>query len=242
MSHRGPRLQAIKRGLMVYTFECDVSQPDLNFDIEGIGLYIVYMGKDKYENEEMLKYSQKENLWFHVEKLSSAHLYLQLHMEEQEEAFENLRLNKSLLEQVGQLTKANSIKGLKLSHVSVVYTPVDNLHKDGSMEVGAVTFEDPRDVSRFDVSKDNSILNKLSRTKQEITIEEFASSQIENDRKMTNKRKNEKWQQRRNELEEIESAREQKIKTKNAYEDLFSNCESSSNKDKKLNWDEDDFM
>lgn len=227
---------------MVYNFKCDVRQADLNFDIEGNDQYIVYMGKDKYENEEMLKYSQKKNLWFHVDKLSSAHLYLQLHMEEQEKDFESLQLSKSLLEQVGQLTKANSIKGLKESHVTVIYTPLDNLHKDGSMEVGAVTFLDPRKVSKFDVSKDNSILNKLSRTKQEITIEEFASSQIENDRKMRNKKKDEKWQQKRKELDEIERIREQKINTKNAYADLFSNCDTSSNKDKKLNWDEDDFM
>ena len=227
---------------MVYNFECDLGQPSLSFDIEGNERYIIYMGKDKYENEEMIKYSQKKNLWFHVDKLSSAHLYLQLHMEEQEETFENLSLKESLLEQVGQLTKANSIKGLKLSRLSVIYTPVENLHKDGSMEVGAVTFKDPQKVSRFDVNKDNSILNKLSRTKQEVTIEEFASSQIENERKMTNKKKNEKWQQRRNELDEIEKMREQKMRTKNGYADLFSNCEATSNKDKQLNWDEDDFM
>ena len=33
--------------------------------------YVVYMGKDKFENEELLKYGWPEDLWFHVDKLSS---------------------------------------------------------------------------------------------------------------------------------------------------------------------------
>jgi predicted ribosome quality control (RQC) complex YloA/Tae2 family protein len=42
------------------------------------------MGKDKYENEELLKYGFpvkflfKEDLWFHVKDYSSAHVYLRL--------------------------------------------------------------------------------------------------------------------------------------------------------------------
>ena len=38
----------------------------------------VYMGRDKYENEELLKYGWKEDVWFHVEGISSAHVYLRL--------------------------------------------------------------------------------------------------------------------------------------------------------------------
>jgi len=33
--------------------------------------YLVYAGKDKFENEELLKYGWPEDLWFHVDKLSS---------------------------------------------------------------------------------------------------------------------------------------------------------------------------
>ena len=46
--------------------------------------HLVYMGKDKYENEELLKYGFpvkflfKEDLWFHVKDYSSAHVYLRL--------------------------------------------------------------------------------------------------------------------------------------------------------------------
>jgi predicted ribosome quality control (RQC) complex YloA/Tae2 family protein len=36
----------------------------------------MYMGEDKYVNEELLKYGFPEDFWFHVDKLSSAHVYL----------------------------------------------------------------------------------------------------------------------------------------------------------------------
>ncbi|CAE8635472.1 unnamed protein product, partial [Polarella glacialis] len=51
---------------MVFFFTC--SEPK----------YVVFMGKDKFENEELLKYSWPEDIWFHVDKLSSAHVYLRL--------------------------------------------------------------------------------------------------------------------------------------------------------------------
>ena len=37
---------------------------------------LIYMGKDKHENEELIKYGWPEDLWFHVSKHSSAHVYL----------------------------------------------------------------------------------------------------------------------------------------------------------------------
>lgn len=38
----------------------------------------MYMGRDKYENEELLKYAWDCDIWFHVDDLSSAHVYLRL--------------------------------------------------------------------------------------------------------------------------------------------------------------------
>ena len=37
---------------------------------------MIYMGEDKYVNEDLLKYGFPEDYWFHVDKLSSAHVYL----------------------------------------------------------------------------------------------------------------------------------------------------------------------
>ncbi|KAL7519258.1 hypothetical protein ACHAWX_004045 [Stephanocyclus meneghinianus] len=42
------------------------------------GNYVIYMGKDKYENEDLIKYGHPEDCWFHVDDLSSAHVYLRL--------------------------------------------------------------------------------------------------------------------------------------------------------------------
>lgn len=38
--------------------------------------YIVYMGRDKFENEELIKFGWREDIWFHVDGLSSAHVYI----------------------------------------------------------------------------------------------------------------------------------------------------------------------
>ena len=47
------------------------------------------MGKDKFENEELLKYGFPEDIWFHVDNFSSAHVYLRLNPEENED-FNNI--------------------------------------------------------------------------------------------------------------------------------------------------------
>lgn len=36
---------------------------------------LLYMGKDKFENEELIKHGWPEDIWFHVDGLSSAHVY-----------------------------------------------------------------------------------------------------------------------------------------------------------------------
>ncbi|XP_064267542.1 coiled-coil domain-containing protein 25 isoform X3 [Passer domesticus] len=95
-------------------------------------VYTIYMGKDKYENEELIKHGWPEDVWFHVDKLSSAHVYLRLHQE--------------VLSDCAHLVKANSIQGCKLSSVTVVYTPWSNLRKTPDMDVGQIGFHRSKDV------------------------------------------------------------------------------------------------
>ena len=38
----------------------------------------IYMGKDKFENEKLLENYWEEDVWFHVDNYSSAHVYLRL--------------------------------------------------------------------------------------------------------------------------------------------------------------------
>jgi len=67
------------------------------------------MGKDKYENEDLIKYGLPEDVWFHVDDLSSAHVYARMKP--------NMTLDdisEELLLDCAALVKANSIIGCKV--------------------------------------------------------------------------------------------------------------------------------
>jgi|EP01046_Picozoa_sp_COSAG06_P025246 hypothetical protein len=102
------------------------------FEIRG-GFYC-YMGRDKYENEELIKYGWEEDVWFHVDKHSSAHVYVRLPRGPIRKQFRETgtldHLPEGTLEDLVQLTKANSIEGSKVT-CDVVYTAWENLHKRG---------------------------------------------------------------------------------------------------------------
>ena len=44
--------------------------------------HIIYKGKDKFENENLIKYGLPCDVWFHVDNLSSPHVYLRLNKNE----------------------------------------------------------------------------------------------------------------------------------------------------------------
>ena len=66
--------------------------------------HTIYMGKDKFENEDLIKYGWDEDVWFHVDDLSSAHVYLRLNDGEDWANIEN-----NLMQECCQLVKENSI-------------------------------------------------------------------------------------------------------------------------------------
>ncbi|CAG8439049.1 11149_t:CDS:2 [Scutellospora calospora] len=92
---------------MVYYFSSSVVDPPA----------IIYMGRDKEENEDLIKHGWEEDVWyetsmnvitdFHVHPHSSAHVYLRLQFGQ---SWENIPT--SLLTDLGQLVKANSIAGI----------------------------------------------------------------------------------------------------------------------------------
>ncbi len=51
-----------------------------------------------------------------------------------------------LLEDLAQLTKANSIDGNKKDNITVIYTPWSNVKKTGGLDVGQVTFHNQKMV------------------------------------------------------------------------------------------------
>lgn len=82
-----------------------------------------YMGKDKFENEELLKYGLEQDIWFHVDKLSSAHVYLRL----PDGIPDWEKIPEALLQECSQLVKANSIEGNKKNNLTIIYTPWSNI-------------------------------------------------------------------------------------------------------------------
>ena len=90
----------------------------------------LYMGKDKFENESLIQWGWPEDVWFHVDNLSSAHVYVRL---KPGQTWEDI--TEETVRDCAQLVKENSIEGCKKASVTVIYTPWANLRKDGSMAV-----------------------------------------------------------------------------------------------------------
>lgn len=137
--------------------------------------YVVYMGKDKFENEGLIQWGWKSDLWFHVDNLSSAHVYLRVPLEQAMCGCEKARcgcimqgIPDEVVEEMCQLVKANSIEGCKKASVTVVYTPHSNLHKDEeSMKTGAVGFHSTALRKLRLVEKDKGQVKRLEKTRRE---------------------------------------------------------------------------
>ncbi|KAK4157469.1 coiled-coil domain-containing protein 25 [Chaetomidium leptoderma] len=196
----------------------------------------VYVGKDKFENEDLIKFGWEED--FHVDKLSSAHIYLRLR---EGETWDNIP--EELLTDLAQLTKANSIEGNKKDSITIIYTPWSNLKKDGSMAAGQVSFKDNKKVKRILVpQRENPIVNRLNKTK----VEKHPDLKQEKDDHLRELRKVDQATQLARKKEEARVAKERQEKKwqkDHAYDELFTedNMAATSNQDRDADW-EDDFM
>eukprot|EP01112_Ceratiomyxa_fruticulosa_P010414 TRINITY_DN2759_c0_g1_i1.p1 TRINITY_DN2759_c0_g1~~TRINITY_DN2759_c0_g1_i1.p1 ORF type:complete len:206 (+),score=35.61 TRINITY_DN2759_c0_g1_i1:136-753(+) len=194
--------------------------------------YRMYMGRDKYENEELIKYGFPEDVWFHVDNLSSAHVYLRL-----KKGADIKNIPPDVLEDCVQLVKANSIEGNKKDNISVCYTWWSNLKKTAGMDVGQVGFHDEKLVYHVKVPKRvNMIVNRLNKTKQE-RDPDLAGERAMRDLEDKNERKKAILEQKRIEKEQIEEKKAQaELKS---YSALMKTDKMTSNKDAP---EDDDFM
>lgn len=235
---------------MVYYFEvpaapaADDDLGDLLGEESGSSAsHYIYMGKDKFENEPLVEKSHPKNIWFHVDNLSLAHLYYQLPFEMHNTLFEKLELDPELLKIMGQLTKANLIKGSKLNNVTVIYTPVENVYSNGEMDVGTVTFKNSQKVKRIHVAKkDSTLVNRLNKLKKEVPLQEFVTAQEERIRTLQNEKRQQdrKLQQQRKQL--LAEKQKQREFNKDPYADMFgADNLHSNNENRNENWVEDDF-
>jgi hypothetical protein len=129
--------------------------------------HLLYVGDDKFENDGLIKYSQRYMqelqapvLWFHVDNLSSPHAYLRLNEGETVPPL-------VLVQLCAQIVKNGSIEGVKRPSVDVIYTSCDNLTKNKGMKVGQVSFAVPTDVTYVrGVRRNNQMLKALEKAKQ----------------------------------------------------------------------------
>ncbi|CAN1238921.1 Coiled-coil domain-containing protein 25 [Linum grandiflorum] len=218
-----------------------------------VGDYTIFMGLDKFENEELIKYGFPEDicilasfcLWlfshfwfyclfdlltfalkvktligwagyrFHVDKMSSAHVYVRLH------------------------------KGNKVNNIDVVYTPWSNLKKTASMDVGQVGFHNSKMVRTVKVEKRiNEIVNRLNKTKVERTPDLRAEREAVNAAERAERKLHLRDKKRREEMDRLEKERQAEMRS---YKGLMVAEKMTSNKQiasesKSLQELEDDFM
>jgi len=177
--------------------------------------YVMYMGKDKFENEELLKYAWPEDVWFHVDDLSSAHVYLRL-----PRGVGVADIPQALLTDCSQFVKANSIEGNKQKNVKIVYTAYPNLSKTPGMEIGQVGFKNLRE-RRFIVvpERENAIINRIKKTMTEITPAEFKKQREQRD---ATEREQEKAAKKKAELELHQKLeQDRRLKEMRSYKGAF---------------------
>uniref|UniRef100_A0A7S1PGF5 NFACT RNA-binding domain-containing protein n=1 Tax=Percolomonas cosmopolitus TaxID=63605 RepID=A0A7S1PGF5_9EUKA len=200
----------------------------------------LFMGKDKFENEDLIKYHCPQDVWFHVNSLSSAHLYLR-RMDLPEEQLLNgfntyeqkakflSEIPDDLLETISQLTKENSIQGKKEKSVRIIYTMASNLKKTGDMQVGQVSYHDNRLVKYHQVKeRDTNLVNTYKRKK----VWEELDLKKEKDDFMMALEKFKTAEKKRKQIEDDEERkkREEQKKVKN-YEGFFQEKKTDLNDD-----------
>ncbi|KAL0483227.1 coiled-coil domain-containing protein [Acrasis kona] len=175
---------------------------------------VIYMGKDKFENEDLIKYHFPEDVWFHVDKHSSAHVYLRM---SEGQAVDTL--DPQIVEEMAQITKENSIQGKKEPMVKIIYTLASNLKKTGNMDTGEVGFHNRNIVYSTAVKRNKELLNKLRKTQVEIYPQDLKAVKDERDKKERDTKRKEQQVKTQQEKELIEKKRVEKLEK--SYDSMF---------------------
>ncbi|EZG56354.1 putative coiled-coil protein [Gregarina niphandrodes] len=140
----------------------------------------IFMGDDKFENELLIAHGFPEDIWFHADDYSSAHVYVRL---PKGKTIDDL--SEEMVNELCQLTKGNSIEGSKQPSIDVVYTPWSNLKKEKGMDIGTIGFHNRRKVIKVrGVNRDRELLRKLEKTRKHVvkTEEEYIQERRGRDR------------------------------------------------------------
>ncbi|KAJ0556099.1 putative NFACT, RNA-binding domain-containing protein [Helianthus annuus] len=196
------------------------------------GDYTIFMGLDKFENEELIKYGFPEDIW--VQTIDD--------------------ISEGLLEDCAQLVKANSMAGNKVNNIDVVYTPWQNLKKTPSMmlvKLVSTTINPSVCMHVYSGAtvrvekRINEVVNRLNRTKVERKPDLKAEREAVNaaERQRGSSCCETKWK-RREEMERLEKERQAEVRS---YKNLMVADKMTSNKEiastqKSLQELEEDFI
>ena len=204
--------------------------------------FVVFMGRDKYENEELLKYAFPEDVWFHVDNLSSAHVYLRrpAASSPSQAPMSISDIPKNVIVEMCQLVKANSIEGSKAESVDVIYCEFGNLVKRKGMEAGAVGYASEK-ANRYvrGVKKDPAVLKRIEKSREERN--DINLAQLREDRD-NEERHRLKRAQKEKEIKEKEDAKKEKEADDLLHYVGFQNKKDLMTSNKGGNVAEDDFM
>ena len=124
----------------------------------------------------------------------------------------------------------NYIIGNKKNNINIIYTPASNLKKDGSMDVGQVSFKSNKLVKKIHVeSRKNEIINRLNKSR----IEEYPDFSVllsKRDKELRRRERLQKEHQERYKQQRIDEKRKEKQRNGNAYDSLMKEENMYSNK------------
>ena len=150
---------------------------------------ICYVGRDKHENEHLIKYGWPGDIWFHVDGLSSAHVYFRLKNTDVVSSIPIDDLPPDSVYDMMQICKHNSIAGCKLSSCKMVYPPHSNLKKTFDMESGAVTYHNTKLCRYGRCDKDKKRVRELEKTKSADIDVDYYEEMKANERRIIERKK-----------------------------------------------------
>ena len=127
--------------------------------------------------------------WFHVDGLSSAHVYFRLRNTDTVSSIPVDDLPPDSVYDMMQICKNNSIAGCKLSSCKMVYTPHSNLKKTFDMESGAVTYHSTKLCRYQRCDKDRQRVKELEKTKSKDIDVNYYEEMKANERRIVERKK-----------------------------------------------------
>ena len=140
--------------------------------------FVIYMGIDRHENALLAEFGWNEDILFHCDKVSSAHVYLRTKKKIDQKLFKKISkksdfrkyfgISETVIDECLLLTKANSRDAKQSKRAKIIATPWTNIRPVARMAPGTIQFNDLLLIKSFPIIKSpqhSTLLNKIETTK-----------------------------------------------------------------------------